>query len=334
MTEDALVNFSVENITDEYYFGGLASLGIPSPGRTVRLGLTRNLDGDAFPEVPDLTLGRAAEGTPGSNWTGLYFGGHIGYGFANTEGVTTAGNGVPGGAPATESASLHGKDLPRGGQIGINYELPNRVVIGAEADFSWSTFTSKQKAVSTESPTLANGSWPQAETDYAFDWMATLRARIGYAYDRFLIYGTGGLAFLNQDQERTQYLSNGNASAANPVGRYTEEWFKESASAVHMGWTVGTGAEYALTSNWSVRTEYQFADFGQETFLFPGARAGVVKGYDTTTVCRASSPPPCPGGVNTVIRTHTAGSSEKTNGRKASNDLDLHTIKLGVNYRF
>ena len=39
-----------------------------------------NLDGDAFPEVPDLTLG-PAEGTPGSNWTGLYFGGHIGYGF-------------------------------------------------------------------------------------------------------------------------------------------------------------------------------------------------------------------------------------------------------------
>lgn len=334
LTDDAIVNFSVENITDEYYFGGLASLGIPSPGRTVRLGFTRNLDGDAFPEVPDLTLGRAAEGTPGSNWTGLYFGGHVGYGFAGTEGVTTAADGTPGGIPATESVSLHGKDLPRGGQIGVNYQMPNRVVIGAEADFSWSTFTGNQKAASTESATLTAGSWPQAETDYAFDWMATLRGRVGYAYDRFLIFGTGGLAFLNEEQTRTQYISNGTASASNPIGRYTEESFKESSSAVRMGWTAGVGAEYALTSNWSLKAEYQFADFGQETFLFPGARAGVVKGFDTTTICRVNSPPPCPGGVNTVIRTHTTGSSEITNGRKALNELELQTLKLGVNYRF
>ena len=48
-TEDVTANFSVENITDEYYFGALTSVGIPSPGRTVRVGLTRTLGERCFP---------------------------------------------------------------------------------------------------------------------------------------------------------------------------------------------------------------------------------------------------------------------------------------------
>lgn len=335
VTEDVMVNASVENITDEFYFGALTSTGIPSPGRTVRVGLTRTLGEDAFPTVPDLTLGRAAEGTPGSNWTGLYFGGHVGYGFAGMGGVTTAADGTPGGIAATESVDLDRKDLPRGAQVGFNYQLPNRFVVGVEGDFSWSTLDGNQKAVTTESASLALGQWAQAETDYEFDWSATLRGRLGYAYDRFLIYGTGGLAFLKEEQERTQYLSAGTPNAGRPIGLNTEAAFKESASAMRVGWTAGAGAEYALTSNWSLKAEYLFADFGQETFLFPGARGGIVKGYDTTIRCLPNnSTPPCPGGVVKIITNHTAGSSETANGRKASNDLDLHTIKLGINYRF
>lgn len=335
-TDDMLANFSVENITDEYYFGALASIGLPSPGRTFRFGLTRTLGEDAIPTIPDLALGRAAEGTPGSNWTGLYIGGYVGYGVADMDGETTAADGTPGGIPATESVDLRGTDLPRGAQIGFNYELPNRLVVGLEGDIGWSTLYDKQEAVATESATLARGSWRQAETEYEFDWTATLRGRVGYAFDRFLVYGTGGLAFLNEEQVRTQYIDSLMApTAARPIGTSTVESFKESSSAVRLGWTVGTGVEYAFANNWSLKGEYQFADFGEEEFLFPGARSGVVKGYDVRTRCTPNnSTPPCPGGFNGFITTHTKGSSETTNGRKALNDLDLHTVKIGVNYRF
>ncbi len=307
-TDDVTANFSVENITDEYYFGALSSVGIPSPGRTVHVGLTRTLGGDAFPSVPDLSLGRAAEGTPGSNWTGLYFGGHLGYGFANIRGETTSGNGTPGGIPATESAHIDLDEQLRGFQAGFNYEFANRLVIGVEGDFSWSKLNGTQQALASEGA-LGQRGWLQAETDYHFDWMATLRGRVGYAFDRYLAYGTAGVAFLDETQLRTQYRSDGPIPA--PAGRSTLEYFKESATASRVGWTAGGGVEYALTNHWSLKGEYEFAHFGTEQFSFSNARAGI-----------------------TVRNGAVAGTSDSVNGRAAVNEVELHTGKLGVNYRF
>jgi hemoglobin/transferrin/lactoferrin receptor protein len=271
LTEDAIINFSVENITDEYYFGALSSVGIPSPGRTARIGLTRTLGGDDWPTVPNLTLGGAAEGTPGSNWTGLYLGGHLGYGFADISGVTTAGDGTTGGIPATEAADVSLNDLQRGVQAGFNYQFANRIVIGLEGDFSWMKHFDTQTAVATEAANLTAGGWLQAKTDYKLDWVATLRGRIGFAYDRLLVYGTGGLAFLEETETRTQY-------EANSAGRTTEAASSESASMTRRGWTLGAGLEYALTNNWSLKAEYSYLRFGSRDFLFGNATAGVMQG--------------------------------------------------------
>ncbi len=67
-------------------------------------------------------------------------------------------------------------------------------------------------------------------------WDATVRGRLGYAYDRYLFYGTGGLAFGN--------IKNG------------------GASATKTGWTVGAGIEAAVTSNVTARFEYRYTDLG------------------------------------------------------------------------
>jgi hemoglobin/transferrin/lactoferrin receptor protein len=328
LTEDAEINFSVENITDEYYFGALASVGLPSPGRTVRLGLTRHLDGEAIPSVPDLTLGRAAEGTPGSNWTGLYLGGQLGYAFASLDGVTTDGDGTPGGIPATESANIDLDDLQMGFQVGVNYQLANRMVLGLEGDFSWLRHTGTQEALVTEDSALAQAGWLQADTEYTLNWLATLRGRVGYAHDRYLIYGTGGIAFLKEDEVRTQFQSDRSTEAL-PYGRSTVGPFKESASETRLGWTAGAGFEYALNNNWSLKGEYTFAGFAAQDFLFPDARAGVSAGYDLRCTpiiqCIREGKP---------LTTHVPGSFETTNGRKASNELELHTAKIGLNYRF
>ncbi|MDH4983708.1 TonB-dependent receptor [Hyphomicrobium sp. D-2] len=334
ITDDMLLNFSVENITDEYYFGALASVGIPSPGRTVRLGLTHHIGGDAIPQVAPLTLGRAASGAPGSDWTGLYFGGFVGYSFADLNGTTTAADGTAGGIPATESARIDLENVQNGLRAGVNYQFGNRFVVGLEGDFSWLKHQGIQQALVTESSELADAGWLQADTEYSLDWMATLRGRVGYAWDRYLLYGTGGLAFLKEDQTRTQYQSD--VGAANRLyGRKTEEFFKETASGIRLGWTAGAGFEYAIDNHWSLTGEYSFTGFGIEKFLFSNARQGISKGWSTTTICRPNnSTPPCPGGVTTVIRETTPGTSETVNGRKASNELDLQLLKLGVNYRF
>lgn len=72
-----------------------------------------------------------------------------------------------------------------------------------------------------------------------------MRARVGVAFDRALIYATGGVAF---------------ASIRNEVFAPP---FASSTSTTRAGWTVGAGVEYAIDNNWSVRAEYRYTDYGR-----------------------------------------------------------------------
>mgnify|MGYP002622317243 CR=1 FL=1 len=80
--------------------------------------------------------------------------------------------------------------------------------------------------------------------DVGLDWDASLRGRLGYAWDRTLLYGTAGLA-----------LANGYVEG----GGYDE-------SDTFVGWTVGAGVEHAFTQNVSARIEYRYSDFGDNDF--------------------------------------------------------------------
>jgi outer membrane immunogenic protein len=88
----------------------------------------------------------------------------------------------------------------------------------------------------------------------------SIRARAGVAWDRALIYVTGGAAFTN--------ITNDYSIVGIP---------SESISKTRSGWTVGAGMEYAVTNNWSVRAEYRYSDFGHFTdfpfavFTFPAS---------------------------------------------------------------
>ena len=70
-------------------------------------------------------------------------------------------------------------------------------------------------------------------------WLSTVRGRAGYAFDRFLVYGTGGAAFGNV---RANF-------STDPV-----------TSSIEAGWTVGAGVEVALARNWSAKAEYLFVN--------------------------------------------------------------------------
>ncbi len=109
------------------------------------------------------------------DWTGFYLGGHVGYG---------GGSLGPGTNPLPEQGVLfpHGiTGLIGGYQAGYNKQLPNHVVLGVEADAS---FTSP-----LDDPRLA-----PAPFNATIDYVGTVRGRIGYAFGRLLPYMTGGFA--------------------------------------------------------------------------------------------------------------------------------------------
>jgi outer membrane immunogenic protein len=171
-------------------------------------------------------------------WTGLYIGGNIGWGGGGDDKVGLLAPGFIGQFGDVPVDGIFG-----GGQIGYNWQVDNWV-FGLEADFQFSgmsnsaTETRLGRTVSTESN---------------LDWYGTLRPRLGYAFDRTLIYGTGGLAYGQVDYSIASTL---------PASSLSEK-------DTYVGWTLGGGAEYAFTDHWSGRLEYQYINLGRED-LFNG----------------------------------------------------------------
>ncbi|MGE0626239.1 MAG: type I-E CRISPR-associated endoribonuclease Cas2e [Hyphomicrobiaceae bacterium] len=320
---------SLENLLDRYYVDALNNTDLPAPGRTFRMRLTAKTGGrEPLPDLwPKFDFGGGLPDDDGSasvaRWTGLYAGAYLGHGYGRITGETTAGDGTRGGIAAGESADQSLQNVLFGGQIGFNYQTPSNWVFGIEGDYGRTRLHDSYENISTEYASLTERKQLQARIDYQFDWLATLRGRVGYAFDNWLIYATGGVAFKKETEHRTQYRSNSNF--VNPAGDRTEYFFDESTSGVRTGWTVGGGVEYALGSNWSLKGEYLYTGFGKEDFRFPNARAGATTGYyDYNTICFT-----CPG-----FFPYVPGSADTVNGRRASNDASLHSLKIGLNYRF
>lgn len=161
---------------------------------------------------------------PVFSWTGFYIGGNAGYSWGK-------------GKDAADFYGLDPSGWSAGGQVGYNYQFVNNVLVGVEADLQGGDISSGAYGLSSK-----------------LDYVGTVRARLGYAFDRVLPYVTGGLAY----------------------GKNTITDFGFSDSNTHVGWTVGGGVEYALTNNWTARAEYLYTDLGSKTYDNIGADAGVT----------------------------------------------------------
>jgi outer membrane immunogenic protein len=210
---------------------------------------------------------------PAFNWSGFYIGGNVGFGAGkadtdfNAAPVTVNTDlGAPPGAVTVPgfvgSEPTHLSGIIGGGQIGYNWQFSPNWVVGVEADIQ----ASGQKG----SRLFANAfSFPAqpvpvvpvtgtALTDYEakISWFGTVRGRIGYAWDRVMVYATGGLAYgeVKLDGARTVSgtISATPFSIAHAIGH----------SQVNTGWTVGAGAEVALGGNWTGKFEYLYMDLG------------------------------------------------------------------------
>ena len=120
-----------------------------------------------------------------------------------------------------------------GGQVGANYQIGN-VVLGAEADPSWANSQGDETCFG-----LTGGLFYSSDCSADPTLLGTLTGRLGYAFGRTLLYAKGGAAWERNNVDMAVNRNPGNdfLTSANSYG----EW----------GWTVGGGAEYALTPAWS-----------------------------------------------------------------------------------
>ncbi len=194
----------------------------------------------------------AAPAASSTQWTGLYFGGHLGNAWGNSNWSTPGVTGSTSLAQTLDTFAEAGSFF-EGIQGGYNYMLPNRLIIGVEGDASFPAYPNLSGLgiggqSNFTSPTLG------AET-YSDNLLAfgTVRGRIGYAPGNWLIYATGGFAW-----SRDQLSLSQNATS---VGDFPQAW--------RVGWAAGAGVEAPIAPHWTARFEYLFTDYGGITTTFP-----------------------------------------------------------------
>jgi len=195
------------------------------------------------------------------NWTGFYVGLNTGLAI-NDSGYTLRPTGnfltdlhyISDNPLRTDSGNLNGAAFTIGGQFGYNYQV-GRYVFGLETDFDYNgTDNSSYVNRPLASPLVGN---IVHAVNQQVDCFGTLRARFGFTpAGRFLIYGTGGLAYGNV------------SSSSNVLFTSASDNYIGSSSGLHAGWTLGAGGEYALTNKWSVKFEYLYIDLGSQSYTY------------------------------------------------------------------
>lgn len=172
------------------------------------------------------------------DWTGLYIGGHVGWASADRTFEPTNILGVI----VNPGFRQNSNGFLGGGQVGFNQQTGNWVW-GLEADISG---TDLRRATTVAMPTLP---LLTQTYDVSIDWTASLTGRVGYAWDRWMLYGKGGAATMQE----TYRLAAPGLLASDPSYR--------DAKVTRLGWTVGAGVENAFLDNWSWKAEYNYMRF-------------------------------------------------------------------------
>jgi outer membrane immunogenic protein len=201
--------------------------------------------GSAFAaEPPPVTPPVYLPPPPVFTWTGLYMGVQIGYAWGNDP-IDVADVGVPDGFFDIRPTGVIG-----GAHVGYDLQI-GPWVAGLEGTVDGTSIRGTTTSAGVPDVTMIARSSVQG----------SIRLRAGIAFDRVLIYGTGGAAFASIENEYSSGL----------LG------LEETDSKTRSGWTVGGGIAYAITNNWSIGAEYRYSDFGRSPdFPFSSINLGTV----------------------------------------------------------
>ena len=193
------------------------------------------------------------------NWTGFYIGGNVGAGWNSTGSITDNLT------PASTFGTTTNTSFLGGGQVGVNYELWSFFVIGAEVMFDWLPNT--QNTVNVTNTTITPGTTNTAAVTLNNRWVTMATGKLGYAWDRVLLYGKGGGAWVGTSSPG---LTVNNVPAS----------FTSTSNNSNFGATVGLGVEWAFAGNWSARAEWDAILLQNRSFTVSGSAFGT----DTITV--------------------------------------------------
>jgi high affinity Mn2+ porin len=149
-------------------------------------------------------------------------------------------------------------------QGGYNYVAPSRLMLGFEADASAPNSDVLIPYAVRGSQTINLALNGQVTYGEAVMHYGSVRARVGYAFDHFLLYGTAGLAWTYDSVTRTQVAGNSFNGFATPGTVDTKLLWR-------LGWAAGVGVEIPIAGNWTARAEYLSTGFGSKSMTFPAA---------------------------------------------------------------
>lgn len=245
--------------------------------------------GIANASAADLPVKAPAYVPPAVTWTGPYLGGHLGAGWGTVETSVDVGSIVNAFIPAAglgfvlplSSHNING--LLAGVQLGYNWQVGS-FVYGLEGDFSWSD-------IEGNAPCLIAFN---CQTEVK--WMADVTARIGVLpVERLLVYLKGGVVWADTDYSFGNSITVGGAGFTASVAA--------DQSDTRIGGLLGFGAEYMFAPNWTAKIEYNYMDFGDDTYNIPVTAA-------------------------------VGGGPSVTFNAPVDIDQKIHAMKIGVNYKF
>lgn len=256
-------------------------------------------------------------------WTGAYAGMNIGYGFGIPNGTNTSSyplvdnwddaqqlGGTKNWKDSSQGiilgnnggASITQQGVIGGGQLGYNFQLRERYVVGAEIDIQGTGITGNGTSFGAgrgELDLRTRSGQADIYSRYvagsnlisaSVDWLGTVRARAGYLITPTLLaYGTGGFTYggISLSTNPSALVQYKGDPTGNYYGYQGAVGYRGKANTVGVGWNAGGGFEWMFMPNWSVKTEAIYYSLGSQTVMSytyaPAYRLNTVRTGDWLT---------------------------------------------------
>jgi outer membrane immunogenic protein len=217
------------------------------------------------------------------DWAGAYAGAHLGYGWAKADFRDGTYNGGVGPFPVVKW-DARDDGLLAGIQGGHNWQRDN-LVFGLEAELGYLDIDARRRQPGVDPYAVAY----DANGSVKGDWYLGLSARLGYAFERTLVYAKAGAVYSRAELGFSDYCITG----------FCGTGFLDASERAGWGYQLGAGVEHALSERWALNAQYSYLNFGRVS-----------------------------------MRTIAGGVGFAGNAYKAEGELEVHTLKLGLNYRF
>jgi outer membrane immunogenic protein len=211
-------------------------------------------------DLPPMSRAAPAVLPAAFSWTGTYVGVNLGGAWGTFDFDPSTTNNLTGVGSAIPRTSIDKSAVIGGFQTGYNWQIGN-VVLGVEQDLQFTNLKTSFAYGAAPGGALVAGDGFAAKVDF----LSATRFKLGYAWDRFMIYGTGGLE----------------TGVLDVTGNYAGRFLGSPATSFtdkhkfHAGWTVGAGLEYAMTNNLFLGVDYRYFDLGAETYNLGAVTPGL-----------------------------------------------------------